>query len=116
MMKFAHIFNYSYLIGFAIFKCGSEYETGRRRCRRPVLYYMKSPSSRPFRNLPAVRRRFHAFVLIGFGCSYDVRRRKDSSSEGLNRPLGGTCAFSDDVVFFRKKSYLVPNKLLFCSI
>lgn len=25
MMKFAHIFNYSYLIGFAIFKCGSGY-------------------------------------------------------------------------------------------
>ena len=23
-MKFAHIFNYSYLIGFAIFKCGAE--------------------------------------------------------------------------------------------
>ncbi|WP_288993473.1 hypothetical protein, partial [uncultured Alistipes sp.] len=41
---------------------------------------------------------------------------EDSSSVGLNRLLGGTCAFSDDVVFFRKKSYIAPNKLLFCSI
>ena len=67
------------------FDPGSEYETGRRHRRRPVLYYMKSPSSRPFRNLPAVRRHDHLFAPIESLASLDFGENRITNTD-LSKP------------------------------
>lgn len=71
MAKFAHIFNYSDLIGFTIFKCGSGYKNGLSDTREAVLFLI-IPEIFPVSNrIPMTRRNLSRSPL----CRIFVRRR-----------------------------------------
>lgn len=71
MVKFTHISNYSDLMGFTIFKCGSGYKNGLSDAREAVLFLIIPEMFPVSDRIPMTRRNLSRSPL----CRIFVRRR-----------------------------------------